>query len=103
MQNAFQNALNYLLFFSEKKICVPTLPKIFRPVLFFFIWPQDASNLTNRYRDMVPYEQTVGGMKRPTYIPPLVCLFGLMFYVPDNSYGHVEMVSSLIHTFPGQA
>ena len=33
-QNAFQNAQNYI-FFQQKKnknICVPTLPKIFRPV-----------------------------------------------------------------------
>ena len=30
-------------------------------------------------------------------------LFGLMFYVPANSYGHVEMVSSPNHNFPWQA
>ena len=29
-RNAFQNALSY--FFSEKNKCMPTLPKIFRPV-----------------------------------------------------------------------
>ena len=40
-QNAFQNSKNYF-YFSEKKICVPTLPKNFRPVTrntHFFIWP----------------------------------------------------------------
>ena len=29
---SFQNALNYIFF--QKKICVPTLPKILRPVLW---------------------------------------------------------------------
>ena len=37
----FQNAENYIFF--QKKICVPTLRKIIRPVtritLIFFIWP----------------------------------------------------------------
>ena len=32
-----------------------------------------------------------------------VCLFGLRFYVPVNSYGHVEMVSSPNHIFQRQA
>ena len=31
------------------------------------------------------------------------CLFDLILYVSVNSYGHVEMVSSPDHTFPGQA
>ena len=34
-QNAFQNALNNIFFSRKKnikKLCVPTLPKIFRPV-----------------------------------------------------------------------
>ena len=30
-QNAFQNASNHIIF-QKKKICVPTLPKMFRPV-----------------------------------------------------------------------
>ena len=50
-QNVFQNT--YYIFFRKKnnlkKICVPTLPKIFRPVtrntLIFFIWP----NQKNKY------------------------------------------------------
>ena len=29
----------------------------------------------------------------------LNCLFGLMLYVPVNSYGHVRTVSSFNHTF----
>ena len=32
----------------------------------------------------------------------MVCLFDLMFYVSDNSYGHVETSSSPNDTFPGQ-
>ena len=33
-----------------------------------------------------------------------VCLFGLIFNVPVNSYGHVGTASSANHTFfPGQA
>ena len=35
--------MHKIIFFSRKKICVPTLPKNFRPVtlntLIFFIWP----------------------------------------------------------------
>ena len=30
-------------------------------------------------------------------------LFGLMYYVPVNSYGYVGMVSSPNHFIPGQA
>ena len=30
---------------------------------------------------------------------PFDCLFGLRFYIPVNSYGHVETVSSSNHTF----
>ena len=29
----------------------------------------------------------------------MICLFGLWFYAPVNSYGHVETVSSPNHTF----
>ena len=29
-------------------------------------------------------------------------MFGLMFYVPVNSYGHDETVSSPNHFFPGE-
>ena len=28
-----------------------------------------------------------------------VCLFGLILYIPVNSYGHVRMISSPNHTF----
>ena len=31
-----------------------------------------------------------------------VCLFGLIFKVPVNSYGHVRTVSHLTTLFPGQ-
>ena len=46
-RNAFQNALIY--FVPEKKICVPTLPKIFRPVTrnTFSIWPYGKWQLTS--------------------------------------------------------
>ena len=36
--------------------------------------------------------------KNVTYVL-FVCLVGLRFYIPVNSYGHVEMVSSSNHTF----
>ena len=33
----------------------------------------------------------------------LLVEFGLILYVPVNSYGHVKTVSSPKHIFPGQA
>ena len=38
------------------------------------------------------------------FLNKIFCLFGLVLYVPDNSYGHVGTISSHNHTFfPGQA
>ena len=42
-------------------------------------------------------ENTVGDK---VFVSNLIdCLFGLRFYIPVNSYGHVETVSSPNHTF----
>ena len=37
--------------------------------------------------------------EQENYLICLFCLFGLMLYIPVNSYGHVGTVSSPNHTF----
>ena len=70
--NAFQSALNYI-FFQNKK-CVPTLPKLLRPVtqntLIFFIWPNiDLKSFYSSlymcvcFYSVVSYELAGGGSR----------------------------------------
>ena len=55
--------MHKLLFFPEKYLCVPTLPKFFRPVtlntLIFFIWPNQKVKTRATKWSQSEYDQKV--------------------------------------------